>query len=320
MKVLVLMGGTSAERAVSLSSGAAVAQALEGAGHAVSRMDTHADGGTDRDLLRRLDETVSQNDPDVIFVALHGQRGEDGRVQGVLDHLGVPYTGSGVRASALCMDKALTKMVLEQVGVPTPDWWLLREPDLEEARSALQHLELPCVVKPNASGSSVGVTILEEASGLGEALNLAFDEDDQVLLERFVPGQEVTVAVVEGEALPAVEIRPVSQPFYDYRAKYTEGQSQYLVPAEVPEATLGGLRDDALTAYEVLGCTGGVRVDFRYDTGVDQYYCLEVNTIPGMTGTSLVPKAAAAVGWSFTDLLERMCRGAMERAGARDVR
>lgn len=314
MKVLVLMGGTSAEREVSLTSGGAVAEALAGAGHEVIRMDTHEGDATDRDLVRRLDEAVTRDAPDVIFVALHGQRGEDGRIQGVLDHLGVPYTGSGVLSAALTMDKALTKMVLEQVGVPTPDWWLLREPDLDEARGALEHLELPCVVKPNASGSSVGITILEEASGLGEALNLAFDEDDQVLLERFIPGHEVTVAVVEGEALPVVEIRPVTQAFYDYRAKYTAGESEYLCPAPIPDEVAEALRTDALTAVEVLKCTGGVRVDYRYDPATGQHYCLEVNTIPGMTGTSLVPKAAAAVGWGFAELLERMCRGAVERA------
>ncbi len=335
MRILVLMGGSSMERDVSLATGRGIARALAAAGHEVVPLDpapgrrlaldaleghaiaeAPAGGGKggrvpdgpagERNLA--LARSPELGAAEVVFVALHGGIGEDGTLQALLDLAGVPYTGSGMLASALAMDKQRAKMMLRSAGVPTPDSAFLSHRGVRPDVDALGGY--PVVVKPNAQGSSVGVHIVERAADLEPALEDAFGYGP-VLVERFIPGREVTVAVLDGEPLPLVEIIPEAG-FYDYRHKYTKGHTRYEVPARVSgEAAAEASRLGAV-AYDALGCAGVARVDFRLapDGGL---YCLEVNTVPGMTETSLVPMAAGARGMSYGDLVERLVASALER-------
>lgn len=299
-RVAVLMGGVSVEREVSLVSGEACAVALEERGHAVVRVDA-AD-----DLPRRLVELR----PDVVFNALHGRFGEDGRVQGLLDLLGIPYTHSGVLASALAMDKPMAKRIFAAAGLRCPEGVdttlaaVLRDPPLAP----------PFVVKPAAEGSSIGVAIVR-GSGL-RPLRERNDQnpDQRVLVERFVPGRELTCGVLDDEPLAVTEIRPRQDGFYDYRAKYTEGFADHLVPAPLPEALYREVMDWARRAHRALGCRGVSRADFRYDPDHPdeghRLYLLEVNTQPGMTPLSLVPEQAAYRGIGFADLVVRLLEAA----------
>lgn len=342
MRVVVLYGGTSAERDVSLVSGRAVARALGEAGHDVLLVDP-AEG----DAPVGVDEadwaaSISTEAPpateeaggavaavsgealakaDVVFVALHGGTGEDGTVQGLLELTGKRYTGSGVLGCAVAMDKRLSKLLFVEAGVPTPQWRVLsrRSGSREAAGSPALPSDLtptglaaavsglgdcPVVVKPNDQGSTVGLTVVREERRLPAAVMLAFEYSARVLLERYIPGRELTVAVLDGEALPVVEIVP-KKGLYDYEAKYTHGMSEYVCPAEIPESLATSLGEHAVTAFEALGCRDYARVDFRA-TGSGEPYCLEVNTCPGMTGTSLVPMAAAAAGIDFPELVSRI--------------
>lgn len=314
LKVLVLMGGDSREREISLLSGAAVARALTGLGHAVeARTLAHV-----ADVLAMAD----LRDWDVVFPALHGGMGEDGRLQALLDVLGVPYALSGHLASAVAMDKAATKRILRSAGIPTPDWLLVtpdREgvawPDRDQLLKRVDaELRWPVVVKPNADGSSVGVRIVTQPSEFAAAFDEAAAGGRDVLLETYVPGRELTAAILLGRRLPLVEIVP-REGFYDFGHKYTAGASDYLCPAPVHSPLYERLSGDARRAYDLLGCRGVARVDFRLDGS--RYACLEVNTIPGMTDTSLVPKAAAAVGITFADLVDDLCRDGARRAPVR---
>lgn len=293
-RVAVLMGGRSAEREVSLVSGEACARVLEERGHRVSRVDAAED----------LPERLRALKPEVVFNALHGRYGEDGRVQGLLDLMGIPYTHSGVLASALAMDKPMAKRVFASAGLRCP-------PGVEtslEALLAAPPLPPPFVVKPAAEGSSVGVTIIqdEDLGPLTERNDL--DPADRLLIERYIPGRELTCAVLGDEPLAVTEIRP-HEGFYDYRAKYTEGYARHLVPAPLTAALYERVLQAALMAHRVLGCRGVSRADFRLDieeeTG-DGLYLLEVNTQPGMTPLSLVPEQAAYRGIGFGELVERL--------------
>jgi D-alanine-D-alanine ligase len=295
-RVAVLMGGRSAEREVSLVSGAACAEGLRQKGYEVLLIDVGIDVD---DLLRALDPK-----PDAVFNALHGRFGEDGRIQGLLDLLGVPYTHSGVLASALAMDKPLAKQVFAAVGLRSPEGRVLAVDSLLKG----DPFPRPYVAKPAAEGSSVGVRIVRPGDNLPPLGSEYWPFGSEVLVERYIPGRELTVAVMGERALGVTELRPRTG-FYDYEAKYTAGKTDHLIPAPLPLKVSEAAKSMALAAHEALGCRGVTRSDFRYDDrqpGLEGLYLLEVNTQPGMTPLSLVPEQAAYCGISFGDLVAWM--------------
>jgi D-alanine-D-alanine ligase len=302
LHVAVLMGGWSAEREISLITGNGVADALEGRGHRVTRIDM------DRNVAARLADLS----PDVVFNALHGTPGEDGTVQGMMDLMGVRYTHSGLEASVIAIDKELTKMVLVPHGIRMPEGKIVAS----ESLYAGDPLPRPYVLKPVNEGSSVGVAIVRQGGNYGDPIARGVEgpwqEFDTLLAEPFVPGRELTVAVLDGEPLAVTELQPKSG-FYDYDAKYTEGMTAHVCPADIPEeirdAALGMARD----AHRLLGCRGASRSDFRWDDarGEAGLYLLEVNTQPGMTPLSLVPEQARARGIDYATLVERIVEAAL---------
>ncbi len=318
MKVAVLMGGRSSEREISLRTGRGVAQSLRQLGHEVTAVDAgtgqlleagHEEEAAAQTALEHapassLVTATAMRAADVVFVALHGGEGENGTLQALLELAGKPYTGSGILASAMAMNKAVSKRLFEHEGIPTPEWQLAHAGTPAEAVEAGRLGGFPLVVKPNAEGSTVGLTIVKDATGLPAAIAQAARHGPDVLIERYIPGRELTVAVLGDEALPIVEIRPKSG-FYDYESKYTAGKSEYEVPARLPDEVAARVQGLALMASRVLGCAGVSRVDFRLDPQ-NEPYCLEVNTIPGMTPTSLVPMAARARGMSYEQLVDRL--------------
>ncbi|MBI1649489.1 D-alanine--D-alanine ligase [Hyphomicrobium sulfonivorans] len=293
--VAVLMGGWSAERDVSLRSGAACAKALEGEGYRVTQIDV------DRDIAARLKEVQ----PDVCFNALHGRFGEDGCLQGVLECLAIPYTHSGVLASALAMHKERAKDVMRLAGVP------VAEAEVVTRREAMERhaIKPPYVVKPVDEGSSVGVVIVEVgANGPPARIGEIGKPDDLVMVERYIPGRELTCAVIGDFVSNIIEIKPLKGlEFYDYEAKYAPGGSQHVLPADVSPDVYQLVQKYTLAACSALGCRGAARADFRFDDaaagGTGELICLEVNTQPGMTETSLVPELAQYAGWSFGELV-----------------
>lgn len=297
-KVAVLMGGWSAEREVSLMSGRAVLAGLQRRG-----IDAHAvDAG--RDVL----EVLARGAFNRVFIILHGRGGEDGQLQGALELLGLPYTGSGVLASALGMDKWRTKLVWQAGGLPVPEFELL---DAGSDFAAVERrLGLPLFVKPANEGSSVGVTKVKQAGDLAAAYRAATEYDSLVLAERFLGGGEFTVAVLDGVALPPVQILPATE-FYDYEAKYFRNDTQYRCPCGLPPQQEAQMRRMALQAFALLGCRGWGRVDFLMDSD-GGLYPLEVNTVPGMTDHSLVPMAAQAAGIDFDELVWRILAATLE--------
>lgn len=310
MKVAVLKGGRSLERGVSLRSGARVEDALERLGHEVLPFEA---GG---DLVRGL--SVTQ--PDVAFVAMHGLGGEDGTAQELLEILGIPFTGPGVVACIRCIDKVLTKHELRSAGIPTPDWFAFNETAFRElgAGDALGSLEerlgFPLVVKPSRGGSALGVKFAASWFEVPEALVSAFSYDDRILLERFVKGRELAVSVLGGEPLPVVEAIPVGGDSYDFEARYEIGRTSFVCPAQLGDAETSAVVEAALGAYETLGCSGFSRIDLIL--GDEGPQVLEVNAIPGLTDTSLLPQAAEAAGMSFEQLVERILELALEPAAA----
>ena len=297
-RIAVLLGGLSPERPVSLVSGKACAAALREKGHDVVEIDAG------RNLYDQLVEAA----PDIILNALHGEWGEDGKVQGVLEHYGKPYSHSGVLASALAMDKQLAKDVLVAAGIPCPDGFIANR--FEAAKS--HAMKPPYVAKPNAQGSSVGVFIVLEGANRPPADLGAPDWalGDEVLIERFVPGRELTVAVLEDRALAVTEIIPKTT-FYDFEAKYADGGSDHILPAPVPDDIAELAKSLALKAHQTLGCRGLTRSDFRYDPEAETpLWLLEINTQPGMTPTSLAPEQAQFCGMPFADLVEWMAENA----------
>lgn len=298
MKIAVLMGGPGPERDVSLVSGAACADALTRKGHEVIRVDV------DHDLAERLAEIR----PDLCFNALHGEWGEDGRVQGVMELMGIPFTHSGLLASALAMDKQKTKIMLETVGIECPRGMLVNR--FEAAKSHV--MPPPYVAKPNAQGSSVGVFLVPEGAN-SPPTELGSDQwpyGDEVLVEEFIPGRELTVAVMEDRPLAVTEII-AHRTFYNYEAKYADGGSSHVCPADIPDALRDKLMQQAVLAHKTLGCEGVTRSDFRYDDRNNQVRLLEINTQPGMTPTSLVPEQAAYRKIAFDDLVEWMAEHAV---------
>ena len=342
MRIIVLMGGTSSERDVSLASGLRIAEALRTRGHTVKAVDTAkgpiteaeerrllADGvvktkpPTPEELARMkamsLEETAAKlpkrGDCDVVFLALHGGSGEDGTIQALLDLAGVPYTGSGHLASALAMDKDLSKDLLRAHGVRTADWLMAsaraRQPTQDEVE---RNLGWPVIVKPSKQGSTVGLSIVKQPNELDAAITEAFNHDDEVMIERFIAGRELSVPVIGGDVLPVGEIIPKHE-IYDYECKYTPGMAEELFPAPLSAAETAEVQSQAQRAFAALKLSGCARIDFRM-TASGEFYCLEANTLPGMTATSLVPQSAAAAGVSFPDLCERIARLAVGPSGA----
>ncbi len=339
-RVAVLMGGTSAERDVSLSTGRQILNALDPAKYTVYALDTAsgekflpvtglehplgtltaADGTTTITALPQLPQANAASRPDVVFIALHGPGGEDGTVQGMLEVLGIPYTGSGVLASALAMDKAMCKRVLTSAGVQMPqDVTMTRvQKHVSTADYAAlggrDAMSLPWIVKPSRQGSTIGMTVVQKPQDLKAALEAAFAHDDTALVEQFVSGTEITVPVLGNddlEVLPIVEIVPAGG-FYDYAAKYTPGATDEIVPARIPTDVAAEARHIAKVCHRTLGCRGMSRTDMIV-TPDNQIYTLEVNTIPGMTPTSLLPRSAQAAGLAFGHLLDRLIDLALER-------
>jgi D-alanine-D-alanine ligase len=297
LHILVLMGGWSAEREVSLTSGHGVADALESRGHRVTRLDMG------RDVAQRIAEAK----PDVVFNALHGTPGEDGTVQGMLDLMGIPYTHSGLETSVIAIDKELTKTVLVPGGIRMPAGRLVAS----ESLYAADPMPRPYVLKPVNEGSSVGVAIVTAEGNYGNPIGRdvkgPWQDFDRLLAEPFIRGHELTVAVLGDEALAVTELKP-TQGFYDYDAKYTDGLTEHVCPADIPDDVRDEALRMALEAHRLLGCRGASRADFRWDDaqGIDGLYLLEVNTQPGMTPLSLVPEQARYRGISYADLVERI--------------
>jgi D-alanine-D-alanine ligase len=307
VRIAVLKGGRSLEREVSLRSGARVEDALGSLGHEAIPLDV------DAGLVAALKETR----PDVAFIALHGPGGEDGTVQELLEILGVPYTGPGVASCVRCMDKVVAKHEIRSEGIPTPDWVAFNATAFRElgAGDALEEIEaqlgFPLVVKPASQGSSLGVKFASSRHDVPSALVAAFSYDDRVLLERFVDGRELAVSLLGGEPLPIVEAVPKEEDFFNFEARYEIGRTDYVCPAELPGDVTDEVQRVAVRTWEALGCYGFARVDLIL--GQDGPQVLEVNAIPGLTDTSLLPMAAEAAGLSFEDLVGRIVELALAR-------
>lgn len=293
------MGGASAEREISLKTGKAIYAALRRQGYRVTTIDVDA----------ALPSVLKRKKIDVAFLALHGPGGEDGTVQGLLDVLGIPYTGSGVRASAVGMDKSMTKILVEREGVPVAPGISIRK---GQGTVAPKNLKWPLVVKPIDQGSTVGVSIVHTPEQWKSALRRAWKQGSAVIAESFIQGREIAVSVLDGKALPTVEIVAPGG-FYDYAAKYEKSETQYLCPAPVTKAQDRHMKDLAVRSYEALGCKGAARVDFRLNAKGRPFF-LEINTIPGMTERSLLPMAAAEAGMSYESLTERILQSALKRS------
>jgi len=342
IRVAVLMGGISSERDISLSTGRQILESLDAGKYDAFGVDAALLSGSSRTVLKGADseiatvaearnalarsnrlvsvDSIASSDsglrPDVVLIALHGKYGEDGTVQGMLDLLGIPYTGSGVLASALAMDKSMTKKVLAADGIPVPgsvDFTVVKgEWDAAGVADAVARIGYPVMVKPSRQGSTIGMTKVNTPGELNNAIEEASAYDEQIIVERFVAGIELTVGVLGNDdpiALPVVEIVPKSE-FYDYESKYAPGGSEHMIPARISDADNALARDIALRAFRSLGCRGMARVDLML--GAEGMCVLEVNTIPGMTPTSLLPEAAKAVGISFRQLLDMIVEFALD--------
>ena len=347
MRIVVLAGGLSMERNVSLSSGNKICRALRARGHQAILVDMFmgfedydgkledvfdvpngfcgdysvAEAEPDLAAVRasRKDQSKSLFGPgvldvcakaDVVFLALHGTCGEDGRVQAAFDLLGIPYTGSGYLGSAIAMDKDLTKRVVAPLGVKTPAWMLV-ESDGMDIDAVCAQAKLPCVVKPDDSGSSIGVSIANDEAELRAALKAAANEGSRILIEQYIRGREVQIGILGDKALPSIEIIP-AEGFYDYRNKYQPGAAREITPAEIPAETEQRLADAALTVFHALNLSAYSRADFILDAEGELWF-LEINTLPGMTPTSLVPQEAAAVGISYSELCEQIIADALHK-------
>jgi D-alanine-D-alanine ligase len=330
MRITILTGGTSSERDVALASSVQVIAALRSRGHEVAVVDTVRGFIPPADEPRLLSGSVGTAPPsidalrdlerglllsglgnlavvrnaEVLFLALHGGRGEDGTLQTLLEVVGVPYTGSGRLGSAMAMDKDVSKRLFRAAGVPTADW-VMAPADVDRVG---RQIGWPAIVKPSKQGSTVGLTVVKDPSGYAEAVALAARYDDEVMIEAFVPGRELTVGVLEGQPLAVGEIIPRHE-IFDYECKYTPGMSEEIFPADLSPDLARECQRLAVLAHEALKLGGYSRVDFRLTPG-GQAFCLEVNTLPGMTATSLLPQSARAVGIDFPDLCERICRTA----------
>ena len=294
-KVAVLMGGVGSEREISLKSGSAVLRGLKAGGFDAHAIDTKDDMSA-----------LFSGAYDAAFIALHGAGGEDGCIQGLLETLRIPYTGSGVLASASAMDKAFAKDMMLSKGIPTAGFQVFKSP-LDFSLDIELKIECPLIVKPVSEGSTVGICRVEDAQHIKPAMKEAFKYDNKILIEKYIEGREVTVSILDGEVLPMVEVRP-KKGFYDFESKYTKGMTEYIVPADFEETELKKMNDISLAVYELFGCRGAARVDII--TGSCGPFVLEINTVPGMTETSLLPMAAGNAGIGFNDLVARIMKGA----------
>ena len=339
MNIVLITGGPSAEREVSIVSSKSIVKALRELGHKVrvidpvngvniAEEDEIFKGGvrkespsleelseihrlSNKNILNCINSDIFDN-TDLAFLGVHGKFGEDGKIQTLLELRGINYTGSDVFSSALAMDKNVSKIILRSAGIKTPEWLVLNkntyDGDHEKLNKSISgSVGYPCVVKPNDEGSTVGLSIVQpdvEDIQLGNSLELAFSYSDKVLIEQYIKGRELTVPVIGEEAFPVIEIRP-KDGFYDYEHKYTKGMTEYFCPAEIPLEIENKAKEHALKAHRILGCSVYSRIDYILDEK-NELYCLEVNTLPGMTETSLVPKSAAANGMSFNQLIDRI--------------
>jgi D-alanine-D-alanine ligase len=342
MKITVLMGGTSAERDVSIASSLRVAEALRTRGHEVVTLDTARGPLSEKEekallakgnpvqkeppsqdaLAKMASETLPQmlralpslQEADVVFLGLHGGYGEDGSIQALLDMAGIAYTGSGHLASALAMDKDLSKHLFRRAGVPTADWVMARREASADDQLGRLGAGMPVVVKPSKQGSTVGLSVVKRREDLAAAIAEAFRYDDEVMIEQFVAGRELTVGILGDEALPVGEIIPKHE-IYDYECKYTPGMAEEVFPAQIPSDKAREAQELAKRAFQALKLRGCARIDFRM-TEDGSLFCLEANTLPGMTATSLIPQGAAAAGIPFPELCERIALLARENGAA----
>ena len=291
-KIGVLMGGTSSEREISLKTGKSIYQALREMGYKAVAID----------VGKNIIADLKKKKIDLAFIALHGPLGEDGTIQGLLEVLGIPYTSSGVLSSALAMDKEKTKEVFLAYKIPTPAWQVVKKGQHPKIQ------KFPVVVKPVRQGSAVGVSIIDKPTQLSQALRQSFRYDDKTMIEQYIAGIELTVGVLNNKALPVIRIIPQNK-FYDFESKYAPGGSQHLIPAGIPATAEKKARLLGLAAHQALGCRGATRVDMILDKK-GRLFVLEVNTIPGMTETSLLPDAARAAGYSFNTLVLSILRDA----------
>ncbi|MGE5350626.1 MAG: D-alanine--D-alanine ligase family protein [Acidobacteriota bacterium] len=325
VKIALLLGGTSPEREVSKRSGKSIYKALKDSGYDVLAIDPAYGlnqpedpellfGDKDFAEISNRNCITAINSPlfdgvDLAFLALHGRWGEDGTIQSLLELRGIKYTGSGVLASSLAMDKSMTKIMFQHYGVMTPKWFVVTPHDYDEAVAKdkiNKVLGYPCVIKPNEGGSTIGLTVCNNENEIDAAVKLALKYSETAVVEEFIPGREVTVTVLDKMALPVLEIKPKHE-LYDYECKYTHGMTEYIVPAQLSEDVASSLQEQAIMAFKAVGCKCYSRFDFRL-TEDNRMYCLEVNTLPGMTDTSLVPKMAKAMGMNFNELLERIIK------------
>jgi D-alanine-D-alanine ligase len=293
-----MMGGLSREREISLRTGKAILRALTEKGYQALAIDVSQD----------IAETLIKEKIDIAFIALHGRFGEDGTIQGMLELMRIPYTGSGVLASALALHKIMAKKFFLCENIPTPTYEVFQREEIEKNPPRTASLPLPLVVKPAREGSTIGVSIVRKEEELFPALKEAGRYDEEILVEEFMKGKEITVGILEDIPLPIIEIAPKSG-FYDYHSKYTKGETEYIIPARIPREKYLYAQEVSLKAFQVLGCSGCARVDLMTDEDGNPFV-IDVNTMPGMTETSLLPKAAGYAGISFEDLVERILLGA----------
>ena len=299
MNISILYGGASTEHKISIQTGLAVAEALKDR-YKLDLINLEAEIYNSPHLLL---------DTDLVFNALHGGDGENGSIQAFLDLHHIPYTGSGSKACKIAMDKNITKLIAKSVNIPTPNWILLKRNQhtgiqLQDNKSP--KFSYPYVVKPSNEGSTFGLTIVKDESELENAIGLAAEFGDEIIIEEFIPGREITVSILGNKPLPIIEIKP-SHNLYDYDCKYIEGMSDYIVPADLSDSLARKISEDTLKIYNTIGCQHYARADFRLNEK-DEHYLLEINTLPGMTSTSLLPKAAKAVGLEFPELIDTIIK------------
>jgi D-alanine-D-alanine ligase len=300
-RIGVLMGGSSSERAISLKSGQAVYRTLKAKGLDVVRLD----------IYNNFVKKIKQAKIACAFIALHGEFGEDGRIQKILETLGIPYTGSGVTASHLCLDKIASRKIFKQYNIPVPEYYTLNRRSWQKGLKEI-NLKFPVVVKPSSQGSSIGVTFVPGPAELNRALRYALKYDRAIIIERYIAGREITVGILQEQALPVVEIVP-KRSFFDFSAKYEKGASDYIVPAKLPVGHYRATQRLGLLAHQALGCSVFSRVDMILSKSGP--IVLEVNSIPGLTATSLLPMAAGAYGISFTQLCLKIVQSALKKRG-----
>ena len=293
-KIAVLCGGWSSEREISLASGKAIYKAIKKLGLNVVLIDVN----------KNIAEKLKKEKIDIAYITLHGTPGEDGTIQGMLETMQIPYTGCGVFASSATIDKIISKKMFEYAKIPTAKWTVI------EKLKPFKEIELPVVVKPASQGSAIGISIVKNKKEFEKAVKLAFKYEDRILVEKYIKGTEVTAGVLNGKALPVIEIVPKGK-FYDFKSKYTVGQSTHIIPARLPEKVLKQIQNIAIKVYNEFMCNGTCRVDMIVDKN-NNIYVLEVNTLPGMTKTSLFPDAAKSIGMSFENLVLEIIKSAFK--------